>query len=449
MGVNLAAQGGEVNITKFEVTSNYTNQPVDVSGGFIELTLYESMLDTTVRAVANFADTGYGSDDDLGICESVFNKSAGEKTELVIEDQYSQKLSFEGDYQLRTRSSARESFGGTRNTNTIITTDFYSKESIDNHLLKNRVVQKYEGKPSDNVKKMLTDVLKTPKNVDSDLAANNFNFLGYNDKVFYKCNWLCRHTVPSGLKSSADGILAGYLFYETADNGKGITGGYHFKSIDKLFTQSPVRKMILNNTHALPLGYDNKILNHYENTSVDLEAQLMSGALFQSKFESIDPFVHKYSENKFDFKKQNLEWNNAGTEFWKLATDLKLQQEVPRYYSKILDTGVLPAGSSWSKQKDKSKEINFDPDNIVRQATNRINQLFTTQCTIIIACDLGLHVGDLIHCDFPEISSKTNREVSKNKSGIYMIMDLAHKISSSGAYTSLHLVRDSINRKSF
>lgn len=449
MAANLAAQGGEVNVTKFEVTSNYTNQPVDVSGGFIELTLYESMLDTTVRAVANFADTGYGASDDLAISESVFNKSAGEKTELVVEDQYKQQLSFTGDYQLRTRSSSRESFGGSRNSSTSITTDFYSKESIDNHLLKNRVVQKYEGKPSDNVKKILKDVLKTPKNIDVDLCANNLNFLGFNEKVFYKCNWLCKNSVPSGLQSSAQGILAGYLFYETADNGKGVTGGYHFKSIDKLFTQKPVRKMIMNNLTSIPLGYDNKILNHYENSSVDLESQLMSGAVFQTNFESINPFDHNYNNNTFDYKKQNLVWNNGGTEFWKLASDLKLQSEVSRYSSRFLDVGVLPAGSTWDKQKERSKEINFDPDSIIRQATNRFNQLFTVQSTIIIACDLGLHVGDLIHCDFPEISSKKNQEVSKNKSGIYMIMDLAHKISSSGSYTSLHLVRDTINRKPF
>ena len=301
MGVNLAAQGGEVNVTKFEVTSNYTNEAVDVSGGFIELTLYESMLDTTVRAVANFADTGYGSQDNLAISESIFNKSAGEKTELVVEDQYKQKISFTGDYQLRTRSSARESFGGSRNSSTTITTDFYSKESIDNHLLENRVIQKYEGKPSDNVKKILKDVLKTPKNIDVDLCENNLNFLGFNEKVFYKCNWLCKNSVPSGLKSSTPGVLAGYLFYETADNGKGVTGGYHFKSIDKLFTQKPVRKMIMNDLTSVPLGYDNKILNHYENTSVDLESQLTSGAIFQTNFESMNPFDHDYNNNTFDY----------------------------------------------------------------------------------------------------------------------------------------------------
>ena len=445
MPANLSAQGGEVNVTKFEITSNYTNQPVDVAGGFIEMTLYESMLDTTVRVVSNFADTGYGSDDGSAISESIFNKSAGEKTELVLQDSYGQQISFTGDYQLRTRSSARESFGGARNTNTIITTDFYSKESIDNHLLENRVVKKYEGKPSDNVSKILKEVLKTPKNVDVDQCANDFNFLGYNEKPFYKCNWLCKRSAPSGY----DGTLAGYLFYETMDNGKGITGGYHFKSIDKLFSQSPMRKMIMNNSHSIPLEYDNKILNHYENTSVDLESQMSSGALFKTNMELINPLDYQYSKNDFDFKKQNLEWNNGGTDFWKLATDLDLQSKVPRYSSKLLDTGVLPAGATWDTQKDKSKEINFDPDKIVRQATNRLNQLFTIQCTIIISCDLGLHVGDLIHCDFPEVSGKRNREVSKNKSGIYMIMDLAHKISSSGSYTSLHLVRDSINRKSF
>jgi len=55
-----------------------------------------------------------------------------------------------------------------------------------------------------------------------------------------------------------------------------------------------------------------------------------------------------------------------------------------------------------------------------------------------------------MHCDFPEVSSKRNTEVSQKMSGIYMIVDLCHYISPTGpTYTRLNLVRDSIGRKPF
>lgn len=449
MGYNIAAQGGESNILKFEITSNYTNKVVDFKGGIIELTLYESLFDSTVRANAIFADTGYGSDGGA-VTESdrkngYFHKSSGEKTELIVVDGYGQKLSYVGDYHLRTKGQTRDCFGDAKTMNTTFITDFYSKESIDNHLVKNRVTKKYEGKPSDSVYSILKEVLKTPKKIDVFPALNNFNFLGYNEKVFHKCTWLCKHTVPE--LSDAKGNLAGYLFYEVADDGNG-TGGYKFNSIDNMFKQSIKRKMILTNTNDLPQGYTNKILNHHEYVNIDLEKQLASGSLFQRELITFEPLDKAYGSNLFDYKQQNLGWNNSGEQFYKLATDLNLQQEATRFSSRLWDTGTVPTGKTWEEQEKESKESNFNIDEIVRQASNRVNQLFTTQMTVIIAMDFGLHVGDLIQCDFPEVSSKQTKEVSDNKSGIYMIMDLAHRITKNSNYTSLLLVRDSVYRKS-
>lgn len=451
MPSNIAAQGGEATITRFDITSNYNKNTVDFKSGIIELLLYESLLDSTVRATAIFADTGYGDAKGGSVSESgrkgFFQQTAGEKTELVVVDAFDQKLSFIGDYHLRVRQSSRESFGNSKTTNTIITTDFYSLESITNHYVDNRVVKKYEGKTSDNVKKILKECLKTKKSIDVDMCLNDYNFLGYNEKVFHTCTELCKYSVPD--LPGSFGILAGYLFYETADNGRGIVGGYHFKSIDKLFTQKPVRKMIYNNLTSIPLGYDNKILNHYEHTTINLENHVLAGDNSKRQMQTFDPFTNKFKQDDFNFKTQNKIWNNAGTEYLKLATDIGFKDAVTRTSSRIADTGNLPPGKTWEQQKEKSKKINFDIPSITRQAANRINQLFTTQITIIIPCDLGLHVGDLIHCDFPEISAKKVKVVSDNKSGIYMIMDLAHRVTKRGSYTSLHLVRDTTYRKSF
>ena len=443
MGVNAASQGGEGEIDLFEVTSNYTGEAVDLSSGVNELKIYESVLDTTVRVVVNYIDSGYGQE--KANSEDPFNNSAGEKTELVVKQFKNgkiQKLLFKGDYELRVDNNARESYGGATTTETSVTTWFTSKESLDNNDIEKRVVKKYERKISDNVFRILKEVLGTRKSVFVDDSLNDFNFLGKNEKPFYKINWLCKRTVPEGIGDL--GILAGYLFYETARGTDGTEGGFHFKSVDKLFSNPPVKSYIMSNTNEVPLGYDDKIINHIENSSVDLTRNMLSGALFQNELETFEPFSNAYEKEDFDYSSQNLGSNNGGKEFWKLASDLNFQEKVTKYSSRFFDTGTLPTGSKWSEQKKESKETNFDLKEILRQATNRYNQMDTIDMTIIITMDFSLHVGDMIQVDFPQIGSAKAQRPAKNKSGKYMIMDLCHRITSTGCWSSLHLVRDSI-----
>jgi hypothetical protein len=102
------------------------------------------------------------------------------------------------------------------------------------------------------------------------------------------------------------------------------------------------------------------------------------------------------------------------------------------------------------EQLKKSKTENFNIEQIIRQSSTRYNNLFNVKLSIAIFGDFGLHVGDLMHCDFPEVSSKRNTEVSQKMSGIYMIVDLCHSVDPTrSTYTRLNLVRDSIGRKPF
>lgn len=446
MGVNAAAQGGECQIDVFEITSNYSKETVDIRQGVVSLHIYESLFDSTVRANVLYADTGYGGG--KAMSESGFNNSVGEKTELVVSqflDGKIVKLNFKGDYHLRTSDNAREALNNGRTNMTSVSTWFYSKESMDNHLIDKRVVKKYERKISDNVFTILKDVLGTNKSIYTDSSKNDFNFLGGNEKPFHKVTWLCKRTVPEGI--GGQGILAGYLFYEITNDNVRNAGGYYFKSIDLLFSQEPVKKFISSNTNDIPKGYDGKIINHFEKSSINLDDHLISGSLFKRNLETFEPFSNKYSKDDFDFKSQELQTNNGGKEFWKIATDLNFQNNVTRYSSKMFDTGTLPTGGTWKEQKKESKEVNFDITEIVRQSTNRYNQLGTIKMTIVIGIDLTLHVGDLIYVDIPEIGDSKTQRPSNNKSGLYMIMDLCHRITDKGSWTSLHLIRDSIGRK--
>ena len=404
MGANQAAESS--NITTFDIFSNY-GKKVSVLGGVAEVHYYESVLDNTIRVTAILADTGnrFDSSESVGAVEDDedLKLTAGEKTHLVLEDNFGTRLKFQGDTQLRIKE-VRNIIEHTQKM--IYTIDFYSKESIDNELVENRVIKRYDGKITDSVQKILTDVLKTPKNIDIDPGLNKFNFIGNTEKPFHKLIWLAKRCVPEF--PGADGDLAGYFFFETSE-------GFKFKSIDKLFTQNYKRKLIFNNTTSLPDGYDAKILDYTFDNTVDIQRQMSTGGLFQTENRAVDSYKSSYRENEFNYDRQNKENNIGGKEFPKLASDLSAQQRSTRISYKWDDKGFLPEGINLESQLEKSKEINFDIDKILRQSFMRYNNLFTTKLSIVIPGDFDLHAGDLVHCDFPEVSNKVNQLAVEEK----------------------------------
>lgn len=424
------------NISLFEIYSS-KGIPVNVSGAFSNLFYYESILDNTVRVTATFADTGNRDNQDgsSALEQDDANLTAGEIAHLIIEDEFGNTLTFKDNTQLRikeVRNIIEDSIKA------IYTIDFYSQESITNEFVKSRVSSSYDGRISDTVYNILVrDCIKTEKNVDIDSCLNDLCVWGNTDKPFYKLAWLAKRAVPD--IQNSPGNYAGYFFYETSE-------GYKFKSIDKLFTQNPKKKLIYNNTTGLPEGYDNKILEYSFDSVVDIHKKLLTGALSKTELRTFESYKNQYDgegKKEFESSKQFNQDNNGGKTQIEVACDLNVKDEATRTTFKMKDIGI-------ARNLDKKEEVNFDIDNTLRQSSVRYNNLFTIKLSIAIYGDMTLHPGDLLHCDFPEISDKKNQVVSQRKSGIYMIVDLCHMITPTGVtYTRLNLVRDSLGRKPF
>ena len=97
---------------------------------------------------------------------------------------------------------------------------------------------------------------------------------------------------------------------------------------------------------------------------------------------------------------------------------------------------------------DQSKEPVIEKEKIASQSNSRYNQVFKVTLKIRIAGDFSLQAGDLIYCDFQEISSKKTVVPNDRLSGLYMISSLCHHINREPkeTITSLELVRDSYGR---
>lgn len=445
MGKNTAASAGEGKIEEFVIFSNDSSEKekkLDIVGGLIELIITESILDNSVRARYTYADVGHGEGRTTASDEKGdINLSTSEKCHLVVSDGFGNKIVFKDDYHLRVKNRGNKET--TRNS--ILTLDFYSEESIKNTWEETRVIKSFDGKITNHVYDILKNILKTPKNVSGDPGLNNFVFTGKTEMPFYVIPWLAKRCIPD---FGPPGKYAGYFFYEVSDNGS-KTGGYRFKSIDVLTQQTPKLKLSYTDTTVLPIGYDMGIVDYSFNNNLDLEKILKTGSYVPSKLKTFSPYSNEYKETVFNDFERLTQFNLLGQEIPKIGTDLDLINKSTRISTKIKQDDVSNTGKSLKDQLEvsKGKYINYPEDQIINQSRSRYNNLFNIRLSITIPGRFDLHAGDLVHCDFPEVSSKKTQITSEKKSGLYMIVDVGHRISKNSCYTTLNLTRESIYRK--
>jgi len=453
------------NIVKFQISSNFTDYAVELSAGVVDFRYYENVLSNSVTATATLVETGYQADDkgDAGGNQSTVDGlpiRGGERTDITIEDAYGHELTFEeGLYVNR----LRDVDAGT--SKDVYFIDFASREFFANE--QTRVVKKYEGNIGDNVEKILKDVLKVESDIDIDNTAVPYNFLGNDRKPFYVCTWLASKSIPEVTTEdgkSEIGGAAGYLFFQTRD-------GYHFKSIDKIFTGEPKKKYIFNNSTNLPEGYDAKIMTCDIDSDVDVGKNLMMG-MYNNRSIFFDPLSFSYEVRSFPEpevppvegqivgkttpqvpSREQLvaKTENAAEEPVSEVIAKEFRQSPSRLMSFITDTGVMPSGitsqdqlETWSSEKQKD---NFDVKNTASQSIMRYSQLFTVKTKITIPGDFTIKAGDIIQCDFPDLSGNESKDVNPETKGIYMVASVCHRITPSSSNTSLSLVRDSFGGK--
>ena len=127
---------------------------IDASGVVTDIKYYEDVLSNTVSLSAIIAESGESDNKKMG------NKGmldglpirGGEPATIVLEDHDGNKLSFKDESKLYV-NRIRNVIPGTQKD--VYSLDFSSRELFANEQC--RVVKRYDGKISDNVKKILTE----------------------------------------------------------------------------------------------------------------------------------------------------------------------------------------------------------------------------------------------------------------------------------------------------
>lgn len=434
MGLNNQAVK-EFNVTKFRIHSNTNGKFADITqkeGLFVNLHYYESILENQIKATVIIADTGYSIENNgkyVGLIEGL-DLSGGEKVELHIEDGYGNQLRFSDERVFRI-GRIRNKIEHTQNMVFVI--DLVTEEFFKNELVETRVDEYFSGKISNSVDIILKRFLQTEKDLDIEDTENEYTFNGHTEKPFYKCTWLGKRSIPIGSTESS----AGFFFFENYD-------GFKFKSIEKLLDEQRGYKIyIYNNTTELPVGYDGKILEAVPTINIDVQQKMMIGA-YGSQVRTYDYYHNQYEQKEITYGTEDKKGINlAGFNLPLLPDDIL--GKPTRIISKMQPIGIMqPIDNENSKKQD------YNVDQVTAQAASRYNQLFTIVLNIVIAGDFSHRAGDLIYCDFPELSNDRTQVVSGKNSGIYMIASLTQQLDvRDGTYTKLTLVRDSYGRKPF
>ena len=427
----------KINPTQFIIESIKDGTQTYFDRGLTKFTYYESILETSISSKIEFVDTGYrNNNSNTSATESDDTDIQGtEKVYLAFSDEIGNQLRFNTD------STALRIFRGNPvlfdTKKEILSFNLCTTEFIKKFITDYYVVGSYKGKISDSVNAILKSDLKTKKPVDIDETINTLRFTGTIDWTAQDALlWLAPKSVPN--LPSAKGKTAGYFFYETSE-------GFKFKSIDVLLSQSPKRKFIYTNTTGVPSGGYGKILGPPEfSSSVDALNLIRRGS-YGSQLYVYDPVLDKVRPNNLTKEDQEKGIKKAGKTLPNFDSELQGTSSINFSYT---DKGYNSPGKNYEEQLSRSNEENLIVTEVINQSKMRYQQLFAIEASITIFTDLTLHAGDMIECHFPEISSKKTQVISPKKSGLYMIVDLCHYISTNGpSYTRLNLVRDSYGRR--
>jgi len=417
----------KIDILKAEITSNVETTKSATIADCNYFDYCEHLFRDTVEVRCAFTDTG-NRVDGKGIIEGL---------SLVGTEDFSFEIQDANETKLKMDLIINKVTPIGHNTKKQeIVFNMTSEEFIRNEQSSSAVSKRYDGKIDLHVKEILKNNLKAKfKDENIKPTANNYNFIGNRRRALYILNWLSNKSVP--LNDGKLGESAGFILYQTSD-------GYHYKSIDFLFSQEPKRKYAYTELPTSETNeFDGVIAKFSSNIEITANKTLRSGA-YNTKLVVFDPFNCFYQEIEQNAEETKKGITVAGKGLPKFND--KFKNETTRRTYVLKDTGSLPTGDVKEQIKKNDKET-FEVEKILNQSIRRYNQFKCSSVEVTIPADFDLHVGETIDIQIKSLRNDSSGGIDKNQSGKYLILRLTHRISRGEAKTTMELIRDSVGRK--
>ena len=400
-------------------------QPVELNAGTISVDYYESLYSPIVTANLVFVDAGGNIEDENGVLKPV-------KEALPLEGNEDLSLKITTKTGELDFTSKEDQFKVNRcpvisreaNRQTVMLDLKGKKEKANDEL---PVFDKFKGKISDTVKKILKEKLElTDDKIEVDPTENKYDFTGRGRGVLNIVRDLCRRSVPVG----GD---AGYFFYQTKS-------AFKYKAIDELIKQEPKTKVFY--TGALKSDFetgtednDNKIMLEPIFTKDQDVAKALKSGTYRSRNFFFDPYTFIVKEVTYDLEKDGVKETLGDPP--PFADDV---ESFTKTNNHILDRGSL--------EENPSLSINNDPQRWQALSVMRYNLLHSQICSIQIPCNVELEAGDVIEIELETASdNKDLGQFDETQSGKYIILHLCHHFDEKRSVTALTLVRDTYGRR--
>lgn len=420
-------------IQEFIIESLDGSKSIDATSCVASIKYFEDLFSPSIFITMVLANTD-------GLLTSLPIRG-GERVRLKLyQEATNLYLSFE---ELKNPLYIYKVYGSTsESTREVFAIDLAPAEVFSNETTRvfNRYPESGEGQLiSDSVEKILNDVLKTNKVRQIERSANSYSFYGNSKKPFGVLTWLCPKAIPTIGKSSTTEGTAGFLFYENRD-------GYHFRSVDTLMgglvpSSSDQSDFITyyydetatnyasrsTNTKILTIPTFERNENVFENMRIGMYSSL--NIFFDLNTKQYNEYQYKLSDS-YDTMK------HVSSRSEKPKIPMDLENSPTRLMVGFIDTIVSsPLGTKVDAKFDERVKYQS-------QSVARYNLAFRQFLNITIPLNFNLKVGDVIRIDIGKIS-KTSKEKDQEKSGLYLIKELAHDFSDIKGYTGLKLIRDS------
>tara|TARA_A100001391_G_scaffold204761_1_gene201645 strand:+ start:839 stop:2101 length:1263 start_codon:yes stop_codon:yes gene_type:complete len=397
-------------------------QPVELKGGVVSVDYYESLYSPSVTANVMYMDAGGNLEDDK-------NKLTSVKEALPItglEDLFFNITNETGELKFLKKDAFKVSKAPvmTRESNRqAVLLSVVSPQLKQNN--DDPIFDKYKGKISDTVKKILKEKLKISNDkLDIEPTKNGYNFLGKGRGGLDLVLDLCKRSVP--VKGDA-----GFFFYQTKS-------GFKFKSINELVSQKPEFTLVYFGGFKNDMtedNNDNKIMMPPRFEKDQDVIKSLKGGVYRSRNIFFDPRTFCYQEVTYDISKEGVKKTLGGAP--PFADDVK---SFTKTFHHILDVGSLDS--------NPSTEINNDPREWQASSVMRYNLLHSQVVHVQIPCNLKLEAGNVVKMEIESTSSdKEEGAKDEQQSGNYLILNLCHHFTDRRSITSLTLVRDTYGIK--
>ena len=423
---------------------------------------FESIFKPFVSGVINVADSGVNLIGTLPI-------QGGEKVTIRILDVEEEEYTFE----LYVWKVYNRQF--TKNLQTY-NLALVSREALYNEGV--RLTEILNGTPDQITKKILTEFLKTEKEVNVESCKYKVNFFPNGKKAHNIIQTLAQKSVAntsSSAKGNTDKTTdkgktglsgdtkkssgtAGYLFFENRD-------GFNFKSIDHYYStgEDKFDGDPEVETYEVKPNNDTKsryVIENYGYTNeIDIIEQMRNGT-YASHLVAYNFSTGFYEEYRYNLQENYDSMSHLGSQ----AQLGKTQQELAINPSRVMT--VLVDHETWMNEEGPGSPEDRDggdtgspfPDyqkHWLAQSIARRYFMQNQKLEIEVPGNMELSVGDKIKVLLPNMAAEAERQSEKydtENSGTYLIAALSHNnvfLNNSTCTTKLELIRDIYGMKDY